>query len=284
MPVLRTGFWQSIAERVASLYMKASIIQPIIQRILPDSATNPRQFPASAVPMTSSYLTLWTSTFNPSHERSSTMTTLIYIADPMCSWCYGFGPELAALMQGLPELPVEVVVGGLRPYNTQSMDESLKTTLLAHWHKVAEKTGLPFMDDALTREGFVYDTEPACRAVVAARKLAPAAALAVFQAIQHAFYAAGLDVTRTDVLSEIGATTLTKLGFPTDAAAFESMLTSEDAIKATHDDFMLTQKWGVNGFPTLVLEREGRLDLVTSGYVEMPLLVEQMQAIIDKPA
>lgn len=211
------------------------------------------------------------------------MTTLIYIADPMCSWCYGFGPELSTLMQGLPELPVEVVVGGLRPYNTQPMDEGLKTTLLSHWHKVAEKTGLPFMDDALTREGFIYNTEPACRAVVTARKFSPSAALAMLQAIQHAFYAAGMDVTRTDVLSEIGASVLTNSGFPTDAAAFEAALKSEESIMATHDDFALTQKWGVNGFPTLVLERDGRLDLVTSGYVEMPLLVEHMQAIIDKP-
>lgn len=201
----------------------------------------------------------------------------------MCSWCYGFGPELSALMQGLPELQVEVVVGGLRPYNTQQMDEELKTTLLSHWHKVAEKTGLPFVDDALTREGFIYNTEPACRAVVTARKLAPSSTLAMFQAIQHAFYASGMDVTRIDVLSEIGASVLTKMGVPTDAAAFEAVLTSEETIMATHDDFALTQKWGINGFPTLVLERDGKLDLVTSGYVEMPLLVEHMQAIIDKP-
>jgi putative protein-disulfide isomerase len=211
------------------------------------------------------------------------MTSLIYIADPMCSWCYGFGPELSTLMQGLPELPVTVIVGGLRPYNTQPMDEELKTTLLSHWHKVSEKTGLPFNDDALTREGFIYNTEPACRAVVAARKLAPAATLAVLQAIQHAFYASGMDVTRTDVLSEIGSSVLTNHGFPTDAAAFEAVLTSEETIMATHDDFALTQKWGVNGFPTLVLERDGRLDLIASGYVEMPLLVEHMQAIIDTP-
>lgn len=210
------------------------------------------------------------------------MTTLIYIADPMCSWCYGFGPELSTLMQGLPELPVEVVVGGLRAYNTQPMDEGLKTTLLSHWQTVAEKTGLPFKDDALTRDGFIYNTEPACRAVVAARKIAPAATLAVLQAIQHAFYAGGMDVTRTDVLAEIGASVLTKLGFTTDAAKFESLMKSEEIIMETHDDFALTQKWGVSGFPTLVLERDGRLDLVTSGYVEMPLLVEHMQSIIDK--
>jgi putative protein-disulfide isomerase len=212
------------------------------------------------------------------------MTTLIYIADPMCSWCYGFGPELSALMQGLPELPVEVVVGGLRPYNTEQMDEKLKTTLLSHWRTVAEKTGLPFMGDALMREGFIYNTEPACRAVVTARRLMPSATLAVFQTIQHAFYANGMDVTHADVLSEIGAAVLTDMGVPTDAAAFQVAMASEESIMATHDDFSLVQKWGVNGFPTLVLERDGKLDLVTAGYIEMPLLVEQMQAIIDKPA
>jgi putative protein-disulfide isomerase len=200
----------------------------------------------------------------------------------MCSWCYGFGPELSALMQGLPELPVDVVVGGLRPYSTQPLDNGLKNTLLSHWQQVAEKTGLPFKDDALTREGFIYNTEPACRAVVAARKTAPAAALPVLHAIQHAFYAEGMDVTRIEVLSAIGAAILTKLGVPTDSAQFESVLTSEETILATHDDFATTQKWGVNGFPTLVLEREGRLDLVAAGYVAMPMLVEQMQSIIDK--
>jgi len=209
------------------------------------------------------------------------MTTLIYIADPMCSWCYGFGPELSTLLQGLPELPVEVVVGGLRPYSKEPMDEALRSTLLSHWQKVAEKTGLPFVDDTLMRAGFIYNTEPACRAIVATRKLAPTATLAVFQAIQHAFYAEGKDVTQTDVVSEVAAAALTKAGFPTDAQAFKTVFSSEEAIMETHDDFALVQKWGVDGFPTLVLERDGKLDLVTSGYVEMPLLIEQMQAIID---
>jgi putative protein-disulfide isomerase len=209
------------------------------------------------------------------------MTTLIYIADPMCSWCYGFGPELSTLMQGLPELSVDVVVGGLRPYNKEPMDEQLKSTLLTHWQKVAEKTGLPFVDDALTREGFIYNTEPACRAVVTARKLAPATTFAVFLAIQNAFYGAGLDITQSDVLTDVATEAMTKAGVPTDKAAFLEKFGSEEAIMATHDDFSLTQKWGISGFPTLVLESNGAYHLVTSGYIEMPLLVEQLQAIVD---
>lgn len=210
------------------------------------------------------------------------MPSLIYIADPMCSWCYGFGPELAALLDGLPGLPLEIVVGGLRPYNAQVMDEALKATLQDHWRKVAEQTGLPFSPDGLARENFIYNTEPACRAVVAARMLAPQASLAVFHAIQQAFYAEGKDVTQAEVLGPVAAAALTDSGVPTDAAGFLATWNSEAAIRATNEDFLQTQRWGITGFPTLVLERDGRLDMVTSGYVPMPTLIELLQTLVDR--
>lgn len=210
------------------------------------------------------------------------MASLIYIADPMCSWCYGFGPELAVLLAGLPDTPLEIVVGGLRPYNTKVMDEELKTTLLTHWRHVEEASGLPFAYDGLARAGFIYDTEPACRAVVVARMLAPLATLDVFHAIQRGFYAEGLDVTRGDILAQVAATALTTAGFPIDAAGFQAAWEGEAARTATHADFTQTQHWGVSGFPTLVLARGGKLDLVTSGYVRTEAMVERMQAIIDQ--
>ena len=40
--------------------------------------------------------------------------TLYYVADPMCSWCFGFAPELAAIRAGLPaHIRLEYVMGGL---------------------------------------------------------------------------------------------------------------------------------------------------------------------------
>ena len=43
---------------------------------------------------------------------------LIYFADPMCSWCYGFSPVIAQIRQTFGRaLPIEVVMGGLRPGN-----------------------------------------------------------------------------------------------------------------------------------------------------------------------
>ena len=41
------------------------------------------------------------------------------------------------------------------------------------------------------------------------------------------------------------------------------------------------RRWEISGLPTLILEHDGQLDLVTSGYVSAEKLVERMQAIID---
>lgn len=213
------------------------------------------------------------------------MSSLIYIADPMCSWCYGFGPELAALLEGLPGgIPIEIVVGGLRAYNTKVMDEELKSTLLEHWHKVQDQTGLPFNFDALSRDNFIYNTEPACRAVVAARMLAPKVSLYVFHEIQRAFYADGLDITQASVLASVATKALAEGGYQVDEDTFLKTWNSDVAIKATNDDFVQVHKWGITGFPALVLERDGKLDMVTSGYVAMPKLIELMLDLVDEKA
>lgn len=210
------------------------------------------------------------------------MAKLIYIADPMCSWCYGFGPELKTLLDGVPELRFEIVVGGLRAYNKQLMDEALKSTLLSHWGKVEEASGLPFSRAALSHKDFIYDTEPACRAVVVARMLAPETALDVFHAIQHGFYAEGLDTTQGDVLAKISVAVLNKAGINTSVQDFLNTWSSEDAITTTHNDFLQTQRWGVTGFPTLAFEQAGELYLVTSGFARTETLVERLQALVDQ--
>ncbi|HYD94841.1 MAG TPA: DsbA family protein [Noviherbaspirillum sp.] len=210
------------------------------------------------------------------------MPSLIYIADPMCSWCYGFGPELAALMEGVPELPVEVVVGGLRAYKTEVVDAALKQEQIDEWKKVAQQTNLPFDYNALARENFAYNTEPACRAVVAARLLAPQTCLYVLHEIQRRFFSEGKDVTQGEVLAEIATVAMAEQGVNIDKDTFLATWSSDVAIKAANDDFLLVHKWKVTGFPTLILERNGVLDLVISGYVPMPKLIDLLQSIIDK--
>src|SRR5258708_15525370 len=200
---------------------------------------------------------------------------LIYIADPMCSWCYGFGPELAKLRARHPEAELELVMGGLRPFNTQPATAEFRGMLREHWRHVATASGLPFSEAALDRSGFAYDTEPACRAVVTARNIDAAKALGYMKAVQAAFYRDGRDVTRGDELADIAA----ECGFERDT--FRMLLDSPQLRDAARTDFARTQSLGIAGFPTLGVIHAGQVYLVTSGYATEDVL-EYRLAEIDR--
>src|SRR5258706_1445274 len=191
---------------------------------------------------------------------------LLYIADPMCSWCYGFGPELTKLVQRHPEARLDLVMGGLRPFNTKVMSPEFKEMLRGHWRHVATASGLPFSESIFERDDFVYDTEPPCRAVVTARQLDPAKAYAYLKAVQLAFYRDRRDRTRASVLADIAA----ECGY--EREIFLMRFESPAMRSETQGDFARTQSLGVGGFPTLGLVDGSQVFLVTSGYATQDVL------------
>jgi putative protein-disulfide isomerase len=86
----------------------------------------------------------------------------------MCSWCYGFAPVIPAIADHFgARLPVRLVMGGLRAGNTRPMRSQDKDYIRDAWTRVNAASGQSFDFAFFDRDGFVYDTEPACRAVVA---------------------------------------------------------------------------------------------------------------------
>jgi len=185
---------------------------------------------------------------------------LLYIADPMCSWCWGFAPELETL-RAETDLPVDVWVGGLRPGPAaQPLDEGLRSYLRETWTRIAELTGQPFVFGALDREGWIYDTELPAKAVAAARSLDPAKALPFFVRIQRAFYAEGVDITDPDAQADLAR----EVGL--DVAGFSEALGSAEIHDATYRDFSQVRRIGVSGFPALFLMRGDLPTPITLGY------------------
>jgi putative protein-disulfide isomerase len=188
---------------------------------------------------------------------------LIYFADPMCSWCYGFSPVIEDIRRAFGRgLPVQVVMGGLRPGTKEPMTEAARREVAGHWRHVHEASGLTFDEAVLAREGFVYDTDPAARAVVVVRREDPELALTYLGRAQAAFYAQDRDVTSPEVLADLAA----ELGL--DRAGFLEQWAAEDAKQETWRDYAISQRAGVTGFPTLVAgpNAEGVYGVVTRGY------------------
>lgn len=203
---------------------------------------------------------------------------LLYFADPMCSWCWGFSPLIRRLADERPELPLSLIMGGLRAGNTRAIDAGTRDTVLHHWHEVAAASGQPFRFDGALPDGFVYDTEPACRAVVTVRRLAPEQAPAALAAIHHAFYAEGRDVTDTDTL--IG----TVAGPGLDAERLHAKFEEPATIAETRGDFERSRDHGVSGFPTLLLAHGDRKRIVSIGYSPWDTLIDRLDRTLQRDA
>jgi putative protein-disulfide isomerase len=97
-------------------------------------------------------------------------------------------------------------------------------------------------------------------AVVEMRRQSPNETWRLFGRVQRAFYAERIDVTDPGVYPELVG------GFDVDPAEFVDRLAADDVKKRAWADFAQARRWGITGFPTLLLRQGGRLHLLAAGY------------------
>ena len=185
----------------------------------------------------------------------------VYVADPMCSWCWGFAP-VAKRMQEVYDVPLRVVVGGLRPGpEAQELDDRFAGILEHHWEQVEAASGQPFDRSFLERrDGWRYDTEIPAIAVVTMRKLNEPQTLQFHSRLQRAFYAEGIDITDPAAYPELTA------GFDVDADRFTELFTSDEMKTRAWSDFAESRSLGVAGFPTLLAHDGEEWAVLTRGF------------------
>ena len=145
-----------------------------------------------------------------------TETTLHYIFDPLCGWCW----RRAAGESGSepPGLKVVPHAGGMMTGNNRrQITDEWRNYVIPHDKRIAEMTGQPFGEayfNGLLRDTTaVMDSEPPITAILAAEKLA-GRGLDMLHRIQQAHYQEGRRIADTPVLEALAK----ELGLP--SAAF----------------------------------------------------------------
>lgn len=198
------------------------------------------------------------------------LSEVIFVGDPMCSWCYGFGPELAKLREELNGIPFSMIMGGLR--DGEFFDEAKLKNHLGYWQAVHEATGLPFDSTALSQEKFNYTTEPACRAIITVRNMSSTKEYNAYSALQKAFYAEGRDITQESVIEEVMAS----IGI--DRTVFMELFQSPAMVKAAAADKQKARTYGVSSFPTLIIiDKQGHMSQIR-GYKKF----EELKTLIER--
>lgn len=199
---------------------------------------------------------------------------IIYVGDPMCSWCWGISPALNRLEATAEAngIPYRIVVGGLRPGGGDPWNEEMKAFVGHHWEEVTARSGQPFNHDLFKLDTFNYDTEPSCRAVVTARTMDPEVESRFFELTQHRFYVLNEDPKEAKFYAPI----CEELGL--DFNRFQALFASEEMRAATVRDFQLNRSWGVRGYPTVILRNGDNLTAIARGYAEFEGMWERVSS------
>ena len=169
------------------------------------------------------------------------------------------------------QLPIHLVLGGLAPGTADALDDAGKRSISEHWNHVCELAGQSFDFSFFERDNFVYDTEPACRAVVAGRRLRSDAAIDFLIHIHKEFYTRNRDITDSETLCELAG----EFGF--DIPNFKREFDAEETARETQSDFNTSRQIGIRGYPALLAGgKQKGYTVITSGYQSW----EQIEVLI----
>ena len=192
---------------------------------------------------------------------------LIHVADPMCSWCWGFSPvidRIAELLRG--RAAVRVLPGDLRPGSREPLSQHEVDFIMGEWRKIAAATGQPFDFGQPLDTTFVYDTEPACRAVALMSRERPASVLDYLRSLHQAFYVGRRDLKDPEVLADYAQT------YGLARAEFLDRFHRPEAVEQLREDVRFARQCGIEAFPAVLLRTDNRIQRLTIGYQPFEVL------------
>ncbi len=185
---------------------------------------------------------------------------LHYLYDPLCGWCYGAAPLVAAARE---IVTVRHHGGGMMAgRNRRPITAQFASYVAHHDQRIAQISGQKFgeryTDGLLHDTSVLLDSEPPIAGILAAEQMA-ARGLDMLARLQVAHYVEGRRIADRAVLVAVAV----DLGL--DAGQFENNLTQlegEPTRRHIRESRVLLEQLGSQGFPTFALEVDGRLNVI----------------------
>ena len=201
------------------------------------------------------------------------MPTVIFVTDPMCSWCWGMSADLErARREAASVFEFDVLLGGINIGSIQPITEFARNRLASIWRSVNEVTAARF-GQGLPAGDFVYNSTRACVAVEAVRSILNRPPFDYLLRLQTRFFVDGLDVTGAELLRDEAAS----IGI--DAGMFDAAVASPQTLTRVREGFALAKSYGTAALPSVLFEVGGVRRLVAGGYVDAPTLLATLRRL-----
>ena len=206
------------------------------------------------------------------------MTTLYYVHDPMCSWCWGFSRVWQETLTALPQnIQVVRLLGGLAPDTDTTMPQEMQRKLAETWRHITSRIPeVEFNFDFWTVCSPRRSTYPACRAVIAARQQGDEYDIGMTQAIQRAYYLQARNPSETSTLVALAGE------LDLDAAAFVAALSAPQTQEQLMQEIAQARRMGADSFPSLVLAHHGGHWQIPIDYSDSSPMLELIDLVMSE--
>lgn len=205
---------------------------------------------------------------------------MIYIADPMCPWCWGFSPTLNEIMETYSDqFHFRYIAGGLRTgEHVKDVDSDSLEYIRDHWECAMYESNQEFDVDYVDSMTYRYDTEPSCRAVVSFRKIFPDGVFEFEKRLQRAFYTQRLNITERDSYIKI----IEEMGLAPDE--FGRLLESDESREELEKDFEIARSLERKILPTLFIQEDENRRYLARGFTRKDPVFKHIQEYLDHKA
>lgn len=206
-----------------------------------------------------------------SSQQSGSTPRVLFVTDPLCSWCWGTLPEVLEAREQLHgEVQFDLIMGGLQVGTQEGLLGYDVKRLNRLWQEVEETTGQTFSKQI--PDDFVYHSEVSCRAVEIARDLNDGnPPFEFFTRLQAAFYKDGLNINEPAVLADLLGQTESEV---------QAKLQEVEIIERTRNHFEQAKSLAATALPHFLIDSGSGYQLLCGGYVTAEFMIEDIRSRI----
>lgn len=213
------------------------------------------------------------------HEKENSMekAKVIYVYDPMCGWCYGFSPVIKEVENEYKhKFNFEIISGGMVVGDREGPIGNFADYILSAYKRVENTTGIKFGEpylELLKKKNYFSSSVKPSIALSYIKDTRPEIAISFAHDMQRLFYFDG------KLLHENESYLPLIEKYKLDNAAFFDALVSEKYKMKALEDFNTAKQLGVSGFPTVLLFKNGKYQILSSGYTSKKELIKSLDRI-----
>jgi putative protein-disulfide isomerase len=200
---------------------------------------------------------------------------IIYVYDPMCGWCYGFSPVIKDVENEYKhKFNFEIISGGMIVGEREGPIGDFADYILSAYKRVESITGIkfgePYLELLKKKEYFTSSVKPSI-ALLYIKTIIPEIAISFAHDMQRLFYFDG----KLLHIKESYLPLIEK--YQLDKESFYNALDSEEFKLKAFTDFNTSKQLGVTGFPTVLILKDGKYQVICSGYTSKKDLVKALE-------